>query len=106
MPNLSRVVNYRPDADNDAETYADELRLRIRGTKVIEGPGFARPMETVISPNGIPMDSDEHRKGTSGREVDTYVSTEQYDLQETKSSKVDTTGNDRFESMDSNTHNS
>ena len=33
---MSKIINYKPDTDNDIQSYADELVLRIRGNKVIE----------------------------------------------------------------------
>ena len=37
---MSKIINYEPDTDNDMQTYADELTLRIRGTKSIEGTRY------------------------------------------------------------------
>jgi hypothetical protein len=33
---MSKIINYKPDADNDIQSYTDELALRIRGDRVIE----------------------------------------------------------------------
>jgi hypothetical protein len=37
---LSRVVNYKPDTDNDAKDYYEEYIAKVKNTTVVElGPG-------------------------------------------------------------------
>jgi hypothetical protein len=33
---MSKIINYKPDTDNDILSHTDELALRIRGDRVIE----------------------------------------------------------------------
>ena len=37
---MSRIIDYKPDTDNNTQSYMDELVLRIRGNKVIEAMGY------------------------------------------------------------------